>query len=132
MIYTTPILNKYLTTLLKKPKDGYSQCITDIKSIVCPLSFIEVCNLDDVVTRTNDFVLRKVRIPNKEQSWSKSQGYRLILICDIANEKIFLLCVYPKKGKLQSSDLTNKGAGLLLEQFANAKANNEVFSILCD
>lgn len=132
MVYTTSIFDKQLATLTKKPKDGYSECLTDIKNVICLLTFIEICNLDDVITRTNENVLRKVRIPNSEQNWGKSQGYRLILLCNIVNEKVYLLFVYPKKGKLESSDLTSKGAEILITQYDNIKAGDEVFSFLCE
>lgn len=131
MIYTTSIFSGYLAPLVKKAKDGYSNCLEDIRDILCPLSFIEICNLDDVVTRTNEYVLRKVRIPNSDQSWSKSQGYRVILLCDITTEKVYFLCVYPKKGKLAMSDLTASGATLLIKQFNEAELNKEVFCQLC-
>ena len=118
--------------LVKKPKDGYSNCIADIQAVLCPLSFIDICNLDDVVTQTKDYVLRKIRIPNTEQNWGKSQGYRLILLCDISTETIYLLCIYPKKGKLESPDLTAKGATILLDKYAVVKQDKELFCVLCN
>jgi mRNA-degrading endonuclease RelE of RelBE toxin-antitoxin system len=131
LVLSTSIFEKALSDLVKKPRDGYSNCLNDIIGILCSLSFVEICNLDDVVTRMQDVVIRKVRIPNSEKSWGKSQGYRLILLCNITEEKIFLLFVYPKKGRLESSDLTSKGAELLIDEFIKINKSGEIFVPIC-
>ncbi len=131
MVFSTSIFDKQLADLIKKPRNGYSNCLNDTIEILCPLSFIEICNLDDVITKTNELILRKIRIPNTEKGWSKTQGYRLVSLCDLRDENVYLLYVYPKKGKLESSDLTNKGAEILLTDFQKIKSAGEVFKPIC-
>jgi mRNA-degrading endonuclease RelE of RelBE toxin-antitoxin system len=132
LVFTTSIFLSELGVLSKKKKNGYSNCINDVKHIICSQSFIDICNLDDTLTRTDSYIIRKIRIPNTEKSWGKSSGYRLILLCNTKKSEVYLLTVYPKKGNLASADLTANGLDILLDQFEEILNEGEVFGKLCD
>jgi mRNA-degrading endonuclease RelE of RelBE toxin-antitoxin system len=131
LVFTTSIFLSEIALLSKKKKNGYSNCINDVKHIICGQSFIDICNLDDTLTRTDSYIIRKVRIPNSEKAWGKSSGYRLILLCNTKKNEAYLLTVYPKKGNLAASDLTADGLNILLDQFGEMLNEEEVFETLC-
>jgi hypothetical protein len=119
-------------SLSKKVRDGYSNCLTDIRDILCDLPFEQIALLDDLLFSTQKFQLRKIRVPNKELNYGKSSGYRIIALCNNEDQNIYLLCIYPKKGKLEQSDLTSNGVKLLLEKFVKAQAEKEIFVPICE
>jgi mRNA-degrading endonuclease RelE of RelBE toxin-antitoxin system len=131
LVFTTSIFLSEIALLSKKKKNGYSNCINDVKHIIRGQSFIDICNFDDTLTRTDSYIIRKVRIPNSEKAWGKSSGYRLILLCNTKKNEVYLLTVYPKKGNLASADLTANGLNILLDQFRIVLNDKELFDKLC-
>jgi hypothetical protein len=131
LIYSSSVFHRQIAVITKKPKDGYSKCLSDIASILCPLSFAEICLLDDLVTKAGNRMIRKIRVPNSDTGEGKSSGYRVIVLCDMDAGRAYLLFVYPKKGKLGSPDLTTNGASILLHEFDKVKAAGEKFEPIC-
>ena len=93
-----------LESLCKKEKYGYSSCIKDIENVFKDLTFDQIWDLHTRLIENGDVRVIKVRIPNSGQNLSKSDGFRLIILCNKKYKHIALLNVYAKRGKLAQLD----------------------------
>ena len=65
----------------------------------------------------NESVVIKLRLPDKKQRLSKSEGYRLIYMVMKSIPVVALLTVYPKRGPMQKIDLDDGELSLLIRTF---------------
>ncbi len=71
-----------------------------------------------MILMANEFILIKLRLPDKKQRLSKKDGYRLIYLVSKTKENVVFLDVYPKNGPSQQLDISDNDLALLLDQFA--------------
>lgn len=64
-----------------------------------------------------DSVIIKLRLPDKRQHLSKSDGYRLIYLVLKSMPVVAFLTVYPKRGPLQQLDIPDAELKELVEIF---------------
>jgi len=74
----------------------------------------------------NDSVVIKLRLPDKKQKLSKSDGYRLIYMVMKQVEVVVFLDIYPKRGPMQQLDIDDNELNRLLEEFVIEFKNNTV------
>lgn len=72
----------------------------------------------DMVLMDIDSVTIKLRLPDKRQHLSKSEGYRLIYLVLKDSPVVAFLTVYPKRGPLQQLDISDAELKELVETFA--------------
>ncbi len=114
---------KRIEDLLKIKKGVYKNINAEIAREFNGKSIEDIRNNRDMILMANDFILIKLRLPDKKQRLSKRDGYRLIYLVSKTKENVVFLDVYPKNGPSQQLDISDNDLALLLEQFA-AEAND--------
>ena len=77
----------------------------------------------DMILMDNDFVVVKLRLPDKKQRLSKADGYRLVYMVMKNVPVVALLTIYPKRGPMQKLDLEDGELSELVKIFT-IEANN--------
>ena len=80
----------------------------------------------DMILMDNDFVVIKLRLPDKKQKQSKSEGYRLIYMVMKHEDVVIFLDIYPKRGPMQQLDIDDNELNRLLREFVNEFNDNTV------
>jgi len=80
----------------------------------------------DMILMDNDFVVIKLRLPDKKQKQSKSEGYRLIYMVMKHGDVVIFLDIYPKRGPMQQLDIDDNELNRLLREFVNEFNDNTV------
>lgn len=76
-----------------------------------------------MILMDNDFVVVKLRLPDKKQRLSKADGYRLVYMVMKNVPVVALLTIYPKRGPMQKLDLEDGELSELVKIFT-IEANN--------
>ena len=71
----------------------------------------------DMVLLKNDTVVIKLRLQDKKQHLSKSEGYRLIYLVLKERPIVVFLDIYPKRGPLQQLDIGDNEINRLVQGF---------------
>ena len=80
-----------------------------------------------MILLNDDAVVIKLRMPDKKQKLSKSNGYRLIYMVMKNLPLVVLLDIYPKRGPLQQFDIDDNIVTILIQEFmTESKANSLV------
>ena len=59
----------------------------------------------DMILMQDDSIAIKLRLPDHRQRLSKKDGYRLIYLVSMVEERVAFLDIYPKRGPLQQLDI---------------------------
>ena len=103
-----------LEALLKVKRNVYAGVTTEICKAFQGVSIEQIRANRDMILMDNDSVIIKLRLPDKGQHLSKSDGYRLIYMVMKTVPIVVLLTVYPKRGPMQKLALeANELEGLL-------------------
>jgi len=73
-----------------------------------------------------DSVIIKLRLPDKRQHLSKSDGYRLIYLVLKSMPVVAFLTVYPKRGPLQQLDIPDAELKELVEIFTIESRSRQI------
>ena len=76
--YTTSTFRQTLTSLTKKPKEGYSSVVKDICKALLSMEPNIIRDTNDRIKQFEDFRIVKLRLPNSGQHLSRPDGFRLI------------------------------------------------------
>jgi len=121
--FSSLTFNKSIDNLKKKKKYNYSNVLIDSTKEIKDITLLDdYLKKSDVISKMEDGhkkILVKTRIPNSAMKVGKSAGFRIISIIDYDRNHINFLEVYPKKGKLGKSDLSNGEYKSLLEEYIN-------------
>lgn len=71
----------------------------------------------DMILMTTESIVIKLRMPDKKQNMSKSDGYRLIYLVLKQLPIVVFLDVYPKRGPSQQLDITDGETNRLVKEF---------------
>lgn len=124
--YTTTTFRNNISDLTKKRKDGYQSVLTDICAALSSMPDNILRDTNDRVYQTDQFRIIKLRLPNSGQSWSKSNGFRLIYLALLSVDKITLLTVYPKRGPQGKVNIDKSELQRLIEEFLIEYSNNSL------
>ena len=69
-----------------------------------------------------EWVIIKLRLPDKKQRLSKKDGYRLIYLVSKQTEDVTFLTIYPKNGPSQRISIPNEVMKILLGQYISEAA----------
>lgn len=64
-----------------------------------------------------DWVIIKLRLPDKKQRLSRKDGFRLIYLVSKVDDLVVFLDIYPKNGPLQQLDIDDAEIKRLIEEF---------------
>lgn len=80
----------------------------------------------DMILMDDDEVVIKLRLPDKKQKLSKSDGYRLIYMAMKAVPVVAFLDIYPKRGPMQQLDIEDKEVKRLMQEFLREMSEGTV------
>jgi hypothetical protein len=116
--------------LVARPKQGYSSLPNDLFEFLETLTDKETVRLVHESLRiTEVFYAKKCRIKNSGQSLSDKNGFRLIFLYLLKENKFILLEIYPKRGPLQAEDLTEKGLEILISEFLKEREESTLLDV---
>ena len=111
------LFRKSLEALLKVKRGVYSGVTSEICNAFRGVSIDQIRTNRDMILMDNESVVIKLRLPDKKQRLSKSEGYRLIYMVMKSIPVVALLTVYPKRGPMQKIDLDDGELSLLIRTF---------------
>ena len=112
--YTTSTFRKTLTSLTKKPKEGYKSVVKDICKALLSMEPNIIRDTNDRIKQFEDFRVVKLRLPNSGQHLSRPDGFRLIYYVSLISDDVALLRIYPKRGPQGIVDLVDEEYDRLL------------------
>lgn len=117
-----------LAALLKIKRGVYSGVSEEICHSFRGHSIDQIRQNRDMILISNDAVVIKLRVPDRNRRLSRADGYRLIYMVLKTAPLVVLLDVYPKRGPMQQLDIDDKAIVRLLQTFvAEEEANDLVF-----
>lgn len=108
---------KRLSDLLKVKRGVYAGVTDEICQAFKGLTIEQIRQNRDMILLNDDAVIIKLRIPDKQQRLSKSDGYRLIYMVMKQVPLVVLLDIYPKRGPSQQLDIENAEINRLIQEF---------------
>ena len=118
---------KRLNALLKVKRSVYAGVVTEICSAFKGYTIEQIRQNRDMILLNDDAVVIKLRMLDKKQKLSKSDGYRLIYMVMKNLPLVVLLDIYPKRGPLQQLDIDDNIVTILIQEFmTESKANSLV------
>lgn len=121
MVYFASVstFRKRLVELLKVKRGVYSAAPNSICDAFKDASIEQIRQNRDMVLMNNDSVVIKLRLQDKKQHLSKSDGYRLIYLVLKGRPIVIFLDIYPKRGPLQQLDIEDDEIERLVNEFTS-------------
>lgn len=120
------LFRKSLEALLKVKRGVYSGVTSEICNAFRGVSIDQIRTNRDMILMDNESVVIKLRLPDKKQRLSKSEGYRLIYMVMKSIPVVALLTVYPKRGPMQKIDLDDGELSLLIRTFIEESNSRQI------
>ena len=115
-----------LSDLLKVRHGVYSGVQEEICRAFQNAPIEQIRSNRDMVLMDFDSVIIKLRLPDKRQHLSKSDGYRLIYLVLKSMPVVAFLTVYPKRGPLQQLDIPDAELKELVEIFTIESRSRQI------
>ena len=123
---STSSFRKCLAELLKVRRGVYSGVKTEICRAFNDVPIEQIRTNHDMILADNDSVVIKLRLPDKHQRLSKSDGYRLIYMVMKHVELVVFLEIYPKRGPMQKINITDNDLARLIHEFVDEFNNSTI------
>jgi mRNA-degrading endonuclease RelE of RelBE toxin-antitoxin system len=107
-----------LDTLLKVKRGVYAGIPAEICQAFQNVPIEQIRTNRDIILMDDDSITIKLRLPDKKQHLSKSDGYRLIYLVMKNLPVVVFLTVYPKRGPRQKLDLQDGELVKLINDFS--------------
>ena len=127
--YTTSTFRQTLTSLTKKPKEGYKSVIKDICKALLSMESNIIRDTNDRIKQFEDFRIVKLRLPNSGQHLSRPDGFRLIYYVSLISDDVALLRIYPKRGPQGIVDLVDEEYDRLLLEMVMENNNRTLHQV---
>lgn len=121
--YTITSFRDALLELLKVRKNVYSSVEKEICKEFKDCSIENIRNNRDMVLIEEEWVIIKLRLPDKKQRLSKKDGYRLIYLVSKQTDDVTFLTIYPKNGPSQRISIPKEELKILLGQYLSEAAS---------
>lgn len=107
---------------LKNVRRGvYSTIEDEIRASFKGLTIEQIRQNRDMILFNDEYIVIKLRMPDKKHRLSKKDGYRLIYLVYKDAEEVIFLDVYPKNGPSQQLDIDDKQLVALVNQLADER-----------
>ena len=106
-----------MAALLKVKRGVYAGVVSEICQAFKDATIEQIRQNRDMILMNNDAVVIKLRMPDKKQKLSKSDGYRLIYLVMKQIPLVVLLDIYPKRGPSQQLDIEDNEINRLVTEF---------------
>lgn len=121
------VFRQALDTLLKVKRGVYAGVPSEICAAFQNVPIEQIRANRDMILMDSESITIKLRLPDKRQHLSKSEGYRLIYLVLKNCPLVAFLTVYPKRGPLQQLDIPDAELKKLVSIFtAEARAREIV------
>ena len=127
--YTTSTFRQTLTSLTKKPKEGYNSVVKDICKALLSMEPNIIRETNDRIKQFEDFRIVKLRLPNSGQHLSRPDGFRLIYYVSLISDDVTLLRIYPKRGPQGIVDLVDEEYDRLLLEMVTENNNKTLHQV---
>ena len=127
--YTTSTFRQTLSSLTKKPKEGYKSVIKDICKALLSMESNIIRDTNDRIKQFEDFRIVKLRLPNSGQHLSRPDGFRLIYYVSLISDDVALLRIYPKRGPQGIVDLVDEEYDRLLLEMVMENNNKTLYQV---
>ena len=117
---------KSLASLLNVKHGVYAGVPSEICKAFQDVSIEQIRSNRDMILLDDDAIIIKLRLPDKRQHLSKSDGYRLIYLVQKNIPIVGFLTVYPKRGPLQKLDIDDNELRNLVAAFVNEFKSREI------
>ena len=118
IIYTSiSSFRKRLEDLSKVRKGVYAGGNNEICSAFKNATIEQIRSNRDLILMDSNAVIIKLRLPDKKQHLSKSEGFRLIYLALKHIELVAFLDIYPNRGPLQQISIDANQLQTLLNEF---------------
>lgn len=115
-----------LEALLKVKRGVYAGVTQEICNAFANVGIDQIRQNRDMILMDDDEVVIKLRLPDKKQKLSKSDGYRLIYMAMKLAPVVAFLDIYPKRGPMQQLDIEDKEVKRLMKEFLDEMAEGSV------
>lgn len=102
---TISYFRERLQALMEYKRGVYSSSETEIKSAFKGVPIEQIRQNRDMILMQNNAIAVKLRLPDHRQRLSRKDGYRLIYLVSMIEERVAFLDIYPKRGPLQQLDI---------------------------
>ena len=127
------VFRQALDALLKVKRGVYAGVPSEICAAFQNVPIEQIRSNRDMVLMDSESITIKLRLPDKRQHLSKSEGYRLIYLVLKNSPVVAFLTVYPKRGPLQQLDIPDDELRKLVSIFtAEARAREVVIHDIND
>ena len=107
---------------LKNVRRGvYATVEDEIRASFKGLAIEQIRQNRDMILFNDEYIVIKLRMPDKKHRLSKKDGYRLIYLVYKDTEEVIFLDVYPKNGPSQQLDIDDKQLVELVNQLADER-----------
>lgn len=115
-----------LRALMAYKRGVYSGAEYEIKSAFKSVPIEQIRQNRDMILMQDDSIAIKLRLPDHRQRLSKKDGYRLIYLVSMIEERVAFLDIYPKRGPLQQLDIPDEELLRLLSLYVQEGNNNQL------
>lgn len=119
---------KRLAALLKVKRGVYTGVTDEICQTFNGATIEQIRQNRDMILMNNDAVVIKLRLPDKKQRLSKSDGYRLVYLVMKKLPVVTLLDIYPKRDPSQQLDIEANEINRLVLEFISELNTNQLVS----
>lgn len=116
---STSNFRERLQSLVTYKRDVYAGALVEVKTAFKGASIEQVRSNRDMILMQSDALVVKLRLPDKRQRLSRANGYRLIYLVSLVEERVALLDIYPKREPLQQLDIPEDELLRLLAQYVD-------------
>lgn len=107
-----------LDAMLKVRRGVYAGVISEICKAFQNTTIEQIRTNRDMILLDSASIVIKLRLPDKKQKLSKSEGYRLIYMVLKNLPLVVFLTIYPKRGPMQKFNLEENELEMLLNTFS--------------
>ena len=97
-----------LQALMGYKRGVYSGAEAEIKNAFKNVPIEQIRQNRDMILMQSEAIAIKLRLPDHRQRLSKKNGYRLIYLVSMIEERVAFLDIYPKRGPLQQLDIPDE------------------------
>lgn len=90
-----------LQNLMDYKRGVYAGAKTEVVTAFKNVPIEQIRQNRDMILMQDDSIAIKLRLPDHRQRLSKKDGYRLIYLVSMIEERVAFLDIYPKRGPLQ-------------------------------
>ncbi len=124
-VFAISTFKNNIQKLTARPEDGCTSCKNDICAYLQDKSFAELWEIGFLkglpLLRIN-----KILIGNSAQHLIAEDGWRIIILCDYLFRKITLLHIYPKLGKHNKDNVTERELIDLLTEYIHERGKEKI------